>query len=219
VLAQTAVARRLGALSPRFATSFSTASLAVAGLLGRRYPVERAFHRQLRVHGGRADRAPQRSPGRASGVPSSRGPASRANRSLSAASANNLSFSARLLNRNLRNLRRNQENMRCGTSRFSVPISLTAHKTSRESVLPLRTNARPRPQRTSEKGDFRTCQARVARPHFTSQAEGTSNRELRARASSEGGTPRTATRCPRLGDCTSGEPGAGSPFGPAARTR
>jgi len=44
VLAQTAVARRLGALSPRFATSFSTASLAVAGLLGRGYPVERAFY-------------------------------------------------------------------------------------------------------------------------------------------------------------------------------
>ena len=61
--------------------------------------------------------------------------------SLSAGSANNLSVSARLLDRNLRNLRRKQENMRCEPGRFSAPISRTAHKTSRESVPPLRTNA------------------------------------------------------------------------------
>jgi hypothetical protein len=63
-------------------------------------------------------------------------------RSLSARSANNLSVSARLLDRNLRNLRRKQEICAVKPAGSPRPISLTAHKTSRESVPPLRTNAR-----------------------------------------------------------------------------
>jgi hypothetical protein len=141
VIAQTAVARRLGGLSPRFATSFSTASLAGGGAPGSWVPGGKGVPPATAGPRRPSQPGPSTLAWQRERCAVQQGPAS-LYRSLSARSANNLSVSARLLDRNLRNLRRKQEICAVKPAGSPRPISLTAHKTSRESVPPLRTNAR-----------------------------------------------------------------------------
>jgi hypothetical protein len=198
VISQTAVARRLGGLSPPVCdVLFHRVSRGWRGswAVGTRWK----GHSTGNCGSTAAEpTGPLNARQAARAVCRPAGPASRY-RSLSAGSANNLSVSARLLDRNRRNLR--EKRKICVVKPSDSPRRSRLQRTRRpENPSPLyaRTPGRGR-GRTSWKGDSRTCQAWLASPTSRSQAEGTSNRELRAGASSEGDTRRTATRAPAFG--------------------